>query len=273
VELSYWWDAARAVKRALLGKARITVGGETFVVAYNTRGWKEGEDYPILRELARNRTCVFDVGANMGQTALLMSTALAERGRIFAFEASEQACRVLVENVSRNHLDGKVVPVNAVVAERSGEVIDFYWEGASGGASTVYGHLGHTFALKKCTLALDDFCARQGLRPELVKIDVEGGEERVLWGMRNIMERMQPPVVVEVHRWPEARGGLAARATVIWRLARDVGYEAFHLQKRVLLDEQDVKALSGFRTWLLLVADRKQIPEGWWCGKQGIANA
>lgn len=258
MEPSYWWDAARALKRALLGKTRITLRGEVFEVAYNTRGWKEGEDYPLLRDLARGARCIFDVGANMGQTAMLMSTVMAGEGTIFAFEASEQACRVLMENVSRNGLDGKVVPINAVIWERSGEVVDFYWEGDSGGASTVYGHLGHTFAMRKCTLSLDDFSERQALHPELVKIDVEGGEERVLRGMRNIMERMQPPVVVEVHRWPDQ--DLAARATVVWQLAQEVGYQAFYLRENTFLDEEMVASLTGFRTWLLLVADKRQVP-------------
>jgi FkbM family methyltransferase len=230
-------------------------------VAYNTRGWKEGEDYPLLRELARGRTCIFDVGANMGQTALLMATVMDSEGKIFAFEASEQACRVLIENVSRNRLGSKVIPINAVVAERSGEVVDFYWEYTSGGASIVYGHLGHTFAIKKCTLSLDDFCARQGLRPELVKIDVEGGEERVLRGMQDILRKIQPPVLVEVHRWPTEE--LASRAAAVWHLARAVGYEVFHPQWSRFLDEQDVKGLRGFRCWLLLVAEREQVPEGW----------
>lgn len=270
MELSYWMDAARALKRALLGKTRVTVGGEVFEVAYNTREWREGEDYPLLRRLARGRGCIFDVGANMGQTALLMSTVMAKGGRIFAFEASEQACRVLIENVSCNRVSDIVVPINAVVAERSGDVLDFYWEYQSGGASTIYGHLGHTFAIKKCTLSLDDFCQRQGLRPELVKIDVEGGEERVLRGMRNIMRQIRPPIVVEVHRWPHE--DLGSRAVAVWGLAQEVGYRVFHLSERAFLDEQASAALTGFRTWLLLVADPGQLPWDLWVGEQGMTD-
>jgi len=231
------------------------------VVAYNARGWKEGEDYPLLRELARDGTCIFDVGANMGQTALLMSTVMGKRGKIYAFEASEHACRILMENLVRNRVGDLVVPINAVVAERSGEVMDFYWEHSSGGASTVYGYLGHTFAIKKCTLCVDDFCERQGLRPELVKIDVEGGEATVLEGMRRTMERARPIVHVEVHRWPDE--DLAARATAVWNLARAVGYEVFYPRENAFLDEGAVASLTGFRTWLLLVADRGQVPGGW----------
>jgi len=262
MEASYWIDAARALKRALLGKKRLTLrGGEAFVVAYNTRGWKEGEDYPLLRELARGCTCIFDVGANMGQTALLMSTVMGEGGRIYAFEASEHACRILMENLALNGVGHVVIPINAVVAERSGEVIDFFWEYSSGGASTVYGHLGHTFAVKKCTLSLDDFCERQGLRPELVKVDVEGGEESVLKGMRRTMEQARPPVLVEVHRWP--REDLASRVTAVCHFAWAAGYEVFHIPERAFLSRGAIAGLAGFRTWLLLVADREQVPEGW----------
>jgi hypothetical protein len=47
MELSYWLDAARALKRAFLGKTRVSLReGETFVVAYNTRGWKEECERP-----------------------------------------------------------------------------------------------------------------------------------------------------------------------------------------------------------------------------------
>ncbi|MGQ9733305.1 MAG: FkbM family methyltransferase, partial [Candidatus Zipacnadales bacterium] len=117
---------------------------------------------------------------------------------------------------------------------------------------------GHTFAMKKCALSLDDFCEQQGLHPELVKIDVEGGEERVLRGMWNIMERMQPPVVVEVHRWPDQ--DLATRAMAVYQVARDVGYDVFYYQANTFLDEQEIRNLTGFRCWLLLLMDRERVP-------------
>ena len=66
-------------------------------------------------------------------------------------------------------------------------------------------------------ISLDDFVAEHGVRPDLVKIDTEGGERLVISGARDVLERARPLVVFE--SWP----GSADRPT-IFALLESVGY-------------------------------------------------
>jgi FkbM family methyltransferase len=49
-------------------------------------------------------------------------------------------------------------------------------------------------------ITLDAFCAVTLVRPDIITIDVEGAELRVLKGMQTIMELFRPIVYVSVHR-------------------------------------------------------------------------
>jgi hypothetical protein len=48
-------------------------------------------------------------------------------------------------------------------------------------------------------IALDDFIASGGPVPQLIKIDVEGGEYEVLRGGTNLFAKGRPLIIVEVH--------------------------------------------------------------------------
>lgn len=46
---------------------------------------------------------------------------------------------------------------------------------------------------------LDSFCAREGLTPDVIKIDVEGAEGMVLRGAAEILRRFRPILVISTH--------------------------------------------------------------------------
>ncbi len=229
-----WKHMARAAKKALIttvvgrDRFRLELCGHTFRVTYETRRRREDRDYPLLQRLAQGKSCIFDVGANMGLTSLVMSTTLKEAGRIYAFEASEDACRVAQENVALNGLSERIQMVNALITEQPGDVCDFYWAYTSGGASTIAGFLGHWFSIKKATLSLDAFCKHQAVFPELVKIDVEGGEARVVQGMTRVLHEAKPTVVVELHNWGNMT--VVRNAEAILPLLHRVDYEMIYLR-------------------------------------------
>jgi Methyltransferase FkbM domain len=49
------------------------------------------------------------------------------------------------------------------------------------------------------TVTLDAFCWRVGVRPDLVKIDVEGAELLVLRGARKLLSESCPAIILAVH--------------------------------------------------------------------------
>lgn len=225
-----WGSALRAVKQTLLGPASVELRGRRYTVSAVSRGMKDDRDYPTLEALARGCRMLLDIGANHGATSLVMAESAGPDARVVAVEASEMACRTILENTAHNGFGERISVVNAVVAERSGTTVDFFWDHASGGASLIEGYLGHRHAIHKVTLSVDDLVDGLERPPQLLKIDVEGAEQRVLEGARRSFERHQPIAMVELHGWQDMSLEKNAAAVLDW--CRQIDYSMFYLRTR-----------------------------------------
>jgi FkbM family methyltransferase len=66
---------------------------------------------------------VFDIGANIGSFAIY--AALSGANKVYSFEPSLEAFRVLTKNIQANQLESVIIPFNKAVTERSGEAVRF----------------------------------------------------------------------------------------------------------------------------------------------------
>jgi FkbM family methyltransferase len=144
-------------------------------------------EYAAFRGTVRSGTVALDVGANVGAYAVLLGQWVGASGRVYAFEPSPVAFRGLVRHIALNAQDGVVTPVAAAVADRdgTGDLIVADTAGESRLADGV--ERGRTMSVP--TVRIDSFCAREGLRPSFIKIDVEGAELAVLRGARETIRR------------------------------------------------------------------------------------
>jgi len=181
----------------------MSLTGRTFRVAYEARTADRDDDLAQIAELARGRTCILDVGANVGLTALVMGSVMHDDGVLYAFDASEACCLVIRENAFLNSLHSKITIVNALVSDEGGCVQKFNWNFVSGNASTVRDSLnGYQLPFYKSTITLDNFAAAMNISPDFIKIDVEGAELQVLRGMLSLLSKSKPLVWIEFHAWP-----------------------------------------------------------------------
>jgi FkbM family methyltransferase len=169
------------------GIASTLPGGETVRVLpeYRFIGWNPVE-YAAFRAAAAPGGVALDVGANVGAYALLLGTWMRPGGRVYAFEPSPAAFDGLRRHVEMNGLAGVVQPVRAAVSDRPGTagLAGAHQQGTSRLAQA--GEEGtHTVE----TMTIDDFCAREGIAPTLIKIDVEGWELEALRGARETIAR------------------------------------------------------------------------------------
>ena len=201
----YWRFAARAVKRAMCGRHKIRLLDDDYTVAYETRSASCEDDLPQIASLAEGKTCVFDVGANLGLTSLVIAKRLSTEGSVYAFDASESCCLVIRENATLNHLQNRIRVVNAVVAAGDCHIHSFNWNFVSGNASIVIPSLaGQQIPFFKASISLDNFAKATQTTPDFIKVDVEGAELQVLEGMRRILLQARPIVWMEYHSWPGA---------------------------------------------------------------------
>jgi len=73
------------------------------------------------------------------------------------------------------------------------------------------------------SVTLDGFCSRQGLRPDLMKIDVEGAELHVLRGARNVLADSRPLIYCEIH--PQQMANCGGSVNELTGLLSETGYD------------------------------------------------
>lgn len=239
-----WREVTRSINRVLRPTARVNLLGVDYRLRSEARPKGSDRDYAVLHYLARGKQCILDVGANVGLTTLVMATGgMVADGCIYAFEASEAACHLIRENVALNGLAERVTVVNALIAERSGLVIDFYGDAASGGASIIPGYLAHNRPLRKVTMALDDFVRDAGCVPDMIKIDVEGAELRVIDGLKSTMLSARPLLFIELHSWDDI--SVPDTAAALMQRLELVDYRLIYLRTKEVITDPTVLTGRG----------------------------
>ena len=106
---------------------------------------------------------------------------------MYAFEPSPQALKGLIRHVALNALEAVVKPIGAAVADRNGTADLIV--ASTAGESRLAGSAERRASVKVPTVTIDNFCAREGIQPALIKIDVEGAELAALRGARETVRR------------------------------------------------------------------------------------
>lgn len=174
-------------------------GGERvrMCARYRQLGWNP-EEYAAFREVVRPGATVFDVGANIGAYTLLFAQWAGPAGRVVAFEPAPEAATGLRRLVALNDLRDRVEIVEAAVCAAVGTA-RFATEGSSGANALVDAAHPGRGVISVPTTSLDAFCDRHALRPDVIKIDVEGQELDVLRGARRTLSLPSVQTFLELH--------------------------------------------------------------------------
>jgi FkbM family methyltransferase len=190
------------------------------------RTCKEGATVALIESRLRSGMVVFDVGANVGYVTLVAARCVGPAGRVVAFEPTPAVRGRLLENISLNGL--RNVSVESVaLSDRNGEAT-FYINNApeeSEGNSLMVGALSdNPKTVIVVTRTLDQQVASMDLRHvDLLKLDVEGSELRVLRGGAQILSRDDAPdLVLEVN--PLTLRAASTSPEEVYALLVDLGY-------------------------------------------------
>jgi FkbM family methyltransferase len=183
-------------------------------------GTYEPELQQALADLVQPGMVAYDVGANIGYISLLLARRVGEEGKVYAFEALPANQERLRLNLALNTLGERVCLVPAAVVEMERPVR--FLVGPSGGMGKVDGSAGrqevaYAEALEIDGLSLDVFVYDRGNPPpQVVKMDIEGGEVLALPGMVRLLDKARPILLLELHG-PEA-------AQCAWEALTSRGY-------------------------------------------------
>ena len=157
----------------------------------------------------------FDIGAHIGKYTLLCARAVGPRGQVHAFEPNPDLSRLLQLNLDGNGIDNAHANRCAVSDEDGAGEFELCVEST---ISSLVRQENRRSPRRESrivtvpTVRLDTYCAQRGLRPHLVKVDVEGAELLVFQGATDLLclPAGQSPVWVFEHAPPNyARFGYA----------------------------------------------------------------
>lgn len=196
------WRLAGALAPRRTARARgirFTLGCDNWITQFrvDTLDTKEPETLDWIDTRVGADDVFFDVGGNVGLFALYAALRH-PRVSVVVFEPEYANLHLLRDNVAANRLGDRIQIYPFALSDTTGvsrlHVQDLtpgaalHSESAAPRATT---DAGERVLLSEGTWAmtLDDFCAQAGVWPNAIKIDVDGGESRVLAGARQVLSR------------------------------------------------------------------------------------
>lgn len=181
-----------------------------FVASYQVaaKAVKKGVENALLRQSfwalkkrlgddARDAV-VFDVGGNFGFLSLVWATFLRTgRGKVYTVEPEPRLVSSIKKSIEVNGLEKYLEIFNLGLSDENG-VIDLYT--FPGGASS-NPLQGHTEVLNVKTTTLDELARIKGIkRLDLLKIDVDSIEEKILRGGYQTVKKFRPIIITETNK-------------------------------------------------------------------------
>jgi FkbM family methyltransferase len=157
--------------------------------------------HPAALASLRPGNVAVDIGASLGEWTLPLARAVGPVGRVLAVEPLPHSAAALEATLAANSLR-QVRVVGCAVGEQDGSAalaVPVVTSAHSDTGTTRVGVAGAGHETVNVSLrTLDSLAAEFGLdRVDLIKIDVEGHECRVLDGAASILERFRPTLVIE----------------------------------------------------------------------------
>lgn len=188
-----------------------------------------GRYEPILAALCerlidRSRDAV-DIGANIGLYSVLCAKLTS--GRVLAVEPTDNALRLLRENIESNGVNDRVTIVEGVVSDQGGVITLNFVNGQEEYSSIgeiKHPSIGGAVSSQKevASITLDELVERSKIDPGFIKVDVEGAEQRVLNGGLKTLREARPILMSEFSPQLLRENGVIPDS--ILHSLRDLGY-------------------------------------------------
>lgn len=173
---------------------------------------RERETMEAFARLIPAGGTVIDVGGHIGYVSMYFASLVGPTGRVFVFEPGPDNQRYLRRNVAGLP---NVEWADRAVSDESGEAT-LYCDNLGGQNNSLVadfnalernanrsGIAAERTEVKVESTTLDDFCAERSLKPDFIKIDVEGAELRVVRGMGSILAGARPRLMIEKNDWKD----------------------------------------------------------------------
>jgi FkbM family methyltransferase len=170
----------------------------------------ETEHYDWVKSRIRPGDTILDIGSNLGLFTCMMSRLAGPSGRVHAFEPNPVVLDDLRRIIKINQLAN--VSVHEVAASNRSGVATFirYRARDVNREASRLTSTGGSFQqdsnaeqISVTTTILDQYLECQSIKPDLIKMDIEGAEIDALQGLSLTIEKCRPKMVIEYHANPD----------------------------------------------------------------------
>ena len=186
----------------------------------------EPQTTKLLLHFSKNAGNVIIAGAYFGDQAIPVAHNIRDTGLCHTFEPNKNNSDLIIENARLNNLDNILIN-NFALWNKSNEKLIFEGEDALASTVEASGSAAHVLH----TITIDDYVSGNKVsKVDLLMIDVEGSEIKVLQGAVEMLKKDKPVVVFETHSlYDDWSNGLQNCPSA--RLMKELGYEVFAVRE------------------------------------------
>jgi FkbM family methyltransferase len=163
--------------------------------------WESNVDLPLLT-YAQPGMRVLDIGAHIGYYTVKLGAKAGHTGRVMAFEPNPKVNRVCLENIKINGLTGMTTLHKFALGDKAGNATLTY-SSSNMTSANLLGDQDADFSVGVGVFPLDDVVPEE-MSIDLIKLDAEGYEARILEGAKSVLARSpQCAIMIELglERW------------------------------------------------------------------------
>ncbi len=186
----------------------------------------EPQTTKLLLHLTKDAKNVVVAGAYFGDQSILIANNIKESGICHTFEPNKVNSDMIVENARINNLKNMVINPSALWNKSD---VYLVFDGEDALASTIETSSNSEGSLK--TITIDDYVKKNAVgKVNVIMIDVEGSEKKVIEGSLETIKRDKPVVIFETHSlYDDWSKGLIHAPSV--SLMTGLGYTVFAVRE------------------------------------------
>jgi FkbM family methyltransferase len=191
----------------------------------------EFDNIYYLCKILKRGMVVFDIGANWGWHSLLAAKRVEETGKVFSFEPNRYNYEILQRNVRLNGYNN-IECIRKGVSDKNEKTKLFLSSTDCGSHSLAKREEVEDYEFVEL-IRLDDFVEERGIKSiDIIKIDVEGAEGKVLRGMT---ERLKFCKVIFLDLHPTILPAFGDDRFSIINQLEKYGFDIYRIQNKKLL--------------------------------------
>jgi|ETNmetMinimDraft_13_1059891.scaffolds.fasta_scaffold01996_6 FkbM family methyltransferase len=203
-------------------------------------GCFEPNTVSCIKKLCKEGMTVIDIGANIGCHTLLFAKIVGDSGKVIAFEPMEWALKKLRRNINLNNIDNNII-VEKMALSNKKEIKELLFKSSWTIDSK---KLPESQIPQKINMeTLDEYVSSNGIEHiDLIKLDVDGYEFKVLKGAFKTLKTHKPVIITEIGFYSLERVG--DKAEDMLSLLESIGYQSYS-EKNLIPYESVDKVLNS----------------------------